>query len=50
MNVAVCHCQPKSDISDFGHLIVTNSGKPEFVKALSLLAASSHNRQSSGAA
>jgi hypothetical protein len=23
--------QPKSDISDFGHLLVTNSGKPEFV-------------------
>ena len=23
--------QPKSDLSDFGHSIVTNSGKPEFV-------------------
>jgi hypothetical protein len=22
---------PKSDLSDFGHSIVTNSGKPEFV-------------------
>src|SRR5713101_6315289 len=37
MNAAVCHCRPESDLSDLGHLIVTNSGKPEFVQVLSLL-------------
>jgi hypothetical protein len=41
-------CAPKSDLSDFGHLKMPNSGEPEFgcVKTLAFMASS---RKSCGA-